>query len=425
MPVTVVVGMQWGDEGKGKIVDMIADRADVIARYQGGANAGHTVVVGDDEYILHLIPSGVLRGGKVCIIGPGVVVDPEALLSEIDGLEKRGIVVKGSLLVSMRSHLIMPYHKMIDRAAESRLSGSKIGTTGRGIGPAYADKASRTGLRVGDLFKPDYFRTRLRQALEQKNALFKSLYGEAVADENAIFDKYMGFAERMKSYAAECGELLRKAAADGKNVLAEGAQGTMLDIDHGSYPFVTSSPAAAGGACTGLGLPPRAITDVLGVMKAYTTRVGEGPFPTELLDGVGELLRKTGGEYGATTGRPRRCGWLDSVVGRFAVDVNGVTGIALTKLDVLDEFEEIKICVAYELDGERITSMPEDTDALARVNPVYETHPGWKTSTAGVSNYAKLPENAKRYIARAEELVGARMTVISTGQDRAATIVRD
>lgn len=424
MPVTVVVGMQWGDEGKGKIVDMIADKADVIARYQGGANAGHTVVVGKEEYVLHLIPSGVLRQGKVCIIGPGVVVDPEALMSEIDGLEKRGVAVKGSLLVSNRAHLIMPYHKLLDRAAESRLSGSKIGTTGRGIGPAYADKAARIGLRVGDLFKPEYFRERLGQALEQKNALLKTLYGEPAADEKEIFEKYMAYAGRMKDYAADCGPILRKAVADGKNVLAEGAQGSMLDIDHGTYPFVTSSPAAAGGACTGLGLPPRAINEVLGVMKAYTTRVGEGPFPTELLDATGERLRKTGGEYGATTGRPRRCGWLDAVVGRFAVDVNGVTGIALTKLDVLDEFDTISICTEYEIDGKRYGHLPEDTDALSRVKPVYETHPGWKSSTSGISSYAKLPDAAKRYIARVEELVGAKVSVVSTGQDRSATIIR-
>jgi adenylosuccinate synthase len=416
--------MQWGDEGKGKIVDMIADKADVIARYQGGANAGHTVVVGDEQYVLHLVPSGVLRGGKLCIIGPGVVVDPEALLSEIDGLEKRGVTVKGSLLVSNRAHLIMPYHKMLDRAGESRLSESKIGTTGRGIGPAYADKASRTGLRVGDLFKPEYFRERLRQALEQKNALFTALYDGVVADENEIFKQYMAYAGRMKDYAADCGPILRKAVADGKNVLAEGAQGSMLDIDHGTYPFVTSSPAAAGGACTGLGLPPRAINEVLGVMKSYTTRVGEGPFPTELLDATGERLRKTGGEYGATTGRPRRCGWLDAVVGRFAVDVNGVSGIALTKLDVLDEFDTISICTAYDIDGKLYSQLPEDTDELSRVKPVYETHPGWKSSTSGLSSYAKLPDAAKRYVARVEELVGAKVSVISTGQDRSATIIR-
>jgi adenylosuccinate synthase len=416
--------MQWGDEGKGKIVDMIADKADVIARYQGGANAGHTVVVGEEQYVLHLIPSGVLRGGKICIIGPGVVVDPEALMSEVDGLEKRGVTVKGSLLVSNRAHLIMPYHKLLDRAAESRLSGSKIGTTGRGIGPAYADKASRIGLRVGDLFKPDYFRERLRQALEQKNALLITLYGETTADEEEIFETYMAYAGRMKDYAADCGPILRKAVADGKNVLAEGAQGSMLDIDHGTYPFVTSSPAAAGGACTGLGLPPRAINEVLGVMKAYTTRVGEGPFPTELLDATGERLRKTGGEYGATTGRPRRCGWLDAVVGRFAVDVNGVSGIALTKLDVLDEFDTISVCTEYEIDGKRYDQLPEDTDALSRVKPVYETHPGWKSSTSGLSDYARLPDAAKRYVARVEQLVGAKVSVISTGQDRSATIIR-
>ncbi|MBI4665397.1 MAG: adenylosuccinate synthase [Nitrospinae bacterium] len=424
MPVTVVVGAQWGDEGKGKVVDMLAESMDVIARYQGGANAGHTVVVGAEEYILHLIPSGILHKGKTCVIGAGVVIDPEALLLEIDELEKRGFTVKGSLVVSGRSHLIMPYHKLMDQASEKNSGAGKIGTTGRGIGPAYADKASRTGLRMLDLFKPDYFKTRLTAAVTQKNALLEKLYGQPPVDPEPIFEQYMKYAARLKDYVSDCGRVIRKAIADGKNVLAEGAQGTMLDIDQGTYPFVTSSPAAAGGACTGLGIPPRAVQYVIGIMKAYTTRVGEGPFPSELCDGMGEDLRKIGHEFGATTGRPRRCGWLDAVVGRYAVEVNGITGITLTKLDVLDDFDELKICVAYEVDGETITHMPEDTDVFARCKPVYETMKGWKTSTSGVSRYEDLPLAAKNYIARVEELTGAPVSIISTGQDRAATILR-
>ncbi|MBI5815383.1 MAG: adenylosuccinate synthase [Nitrospinae bacterium] len=424
MPVSVVIGTQWGDEGKGKIVDILTARTDIVARYQGGANAGHTVVVGKEEYILHLIPSGILHEGKKCVIGAGVVIDPEALISEMDGLEKRGFKIAGSLFISNRAHLIMPYHKMMDKASETRSGGSKIGTTGRGIGPAYADKASRTGLRVGDLFKPDYFRARLAAAVEQKNVLFEKLYGSTRADVNEIHATYMGYAGRIKDMVADCGRFLRQAVADGRNVLAEGAQGTMLDIDHGTYPFVTSSPAASGGACTGLGIPPTAVKEVIGIMKAYTTRVGEGPFPTELTDGFGERLRETGGEYGATTGRPRRCGWLDAPVGRYAVELNGVTSIALTKLDVLDEFAGIPVCVGYEADGKKLDHVPEDTQTLAACKPVYETHPGWKCSTSGVSEYAKLPDNAKRYIDRVEKLMGAPVGIISTGQSRAATIVR-
>lgn len=423
MPVTVVIGAQWGDEGKGKIVDMLTEGMDIVARYQGGANAGHTVVVGKEEYILHLIPSGILREGKTCIIGNGVVIDPEALLEEIEGLEKRGFKVRGSLFISNRAHLIMPYHKRMDVASEKRSAG-KIGTTGRGIGPAYADKAARLGVRMGDLFKPEYFRQRLERAAEQKSVLFKELYDEAVIDIDGFFAHYMEFAKKLDGYVIDTGSMLRKALSEGKKVLAEGAQGTMLDIDHGTYPFVTSSPASVGGTLTGLAIPPQEINEVIAIMKAYTTRVGEGPFPTELKDDDGEKLRKNGGEYGATTGRPRRCGWLDAVVGKYSVELNGVTSIALTKLDVLDDFEKLKICVGYELDGEKVDEMPDDVESLDRLKPVYETHPGWMTSTAGATRYEDLPDNAKSYIARVEKLVGAPVTIVSTGQSRDATIVR-
>ncbi|VAX20223.1 Adenylosuccinate synthetase [hydrothermal vent metagenome] len=425
MSVSIVVGVQWGDEGKGKIVDMLTDKVDIVARYQGGANAGHTVVVGSEEYILHLIPSGALHEGKKCMIGNGVVIDPSALISEIDELESRGHNMDGALFISSRAHLIMPYHKMLDKASESRSKGVKIGTTGRGIGPAYSDKASRLGLRVGDFLNPDDFMRKLNRALEQKNILFETLYGEKVVNAEEIYEEYMGYADRLKGYIADCGEILRNANASGKRILAEGAQGTMLDLDHGTYPFVTSSSSTAGGVCVGLGIPPSSITETLGIMKAYTTRVGEGPFPTELFDDIGEKLRKDGGEFGATTGRPRRCGWLDIVVGRYSAQVNGLTSVALTKLDVLDDFEKIKICTGYEVDGERIDTMPEDAEVLARCKPVYETQPGWMSKTAGLSNFDELPEKAKNYIDRVEELMGVRASIISTGKSRAATIQRN
>jgi len=424
MPVTAVVGVQWGDEGKGKIVDMLSDRMDIIARYQGGANAGHTVVIGQDKYILHLIPSGVLRKGKTCLIGSGVVLDPEAFLAESDELAVRGFDVRGSLFISGRAHLIMPYHKLIDSASEKDTASTKLGTTGRGIGPAYADKASRTGIRVGDLFAPGYFADRVRQAVAQKNAMFSNLSGDGGVDAEKIVETYLGYAERLKDFVGDCGSMLRKELEKGKSVLAEGAQGAMLDIDHGTYPYVTSSSASVGGVCVGLGVPPNSVTSVLGVMKAYTTRVGEGPFPTEIEDADGQRLRDDGGEYGATTGRPRRCGWLDAVVGRYGVQINGISSIALTKLDVLDGFNEIKICVGYQSGGERYESMPEETRTLENVAPIYETHPGWKSSTAGMDTYGDLPDGAKRYIGRIEELIMAPVSIVSTGESRSATIIR-
>jgi adenylosuccinate synthase len=424
MPVTVVVGAQWGDEGKGKIVDILAEKVDMVARYQGGANAGHTVVVGKDQFILHLIPSGILQE-RPCVIGNGVVIDPEALVEEIEGLEGRGFDVRKSLKISNRAHVIMPYHKKIDQATESNSgAGVKIGTTGRGIGPAYSDKAARLGIRFGDLFDVDALRPRIERSLAQKNILLEQLYGQEPVEVEAVLDRVRHCADKLAGYGADTGLFARTALKEGKRILAEGAQGTMLDIDHGTFPFVTSSSSCAGGAATGLGISPRGIDRVIGIMKAYTTRVGEGPFPTELLDAVGEKLRTEGGEFGATTGRPRRCGWLDTVVGRYAVDINGITDIVLTKLDVLDPFAEIPICVAYEIDGKRVEDMPESTGAVSRAIPILETMPGWSASTAGVSSYDDLPENAKRYVDRVEQLCGAPVSMVSTGQDRAATILR-
>ncbi|MBF0171155.1 MAG: adenylosuccinate synthase [Nitrospinae bacterium] len=424
MPVTVIIGAQWGDEGKGKIVDMLTDRVDMVARYQGGANAGHTVVVDGEVYILHLIPSGILHTGKVCVIGNGVVVDPEALIREIDELEGRGFSVKGRLFVSSRAHLIAPYHKIMDVAGETASGAGKIGTTGRGIGPAYADKAARLGVRIGDLFRPDYLRERVAAALAPKNALLTHLYGQKPVDIDEAVEWYLAQAVRLADYAADTGELLRHALRDDKEILAEGAQGSMLDVDHGTFPYVTSSTATVGGAVAGLGIPPMEIKRVIAIMKAYTTRVGEGPFPTELTEGDGPRLRKLGGEFGATTGRPRRCGWFDAVVGRYAVEINGVSEIALTKLDVLDGFDEIPVCVDYAIDGKRLGRMPEDMSLLDKVTPVYETMKGWNASTTETDRYSDLPENARRYIGRIEELVGAKISIVSTGKARDATILR-
>ncbi|MDH4183687.1 MAG: adenylosuccinate synthase [Nitrospinota bacterium] len=424
MPVKVIVGMQWGDEGKGKIVDMISGEANIVARYQGGANAGHTVVVKGEKYVLHLIPAGVLRPGKTCIIGNGVVLDPEAFIAEVDGLTARGFTIEGSLFISSRAHLIMPYHKRLDRASESSSAVTKIGTTGRGIGPTYSDKSARLGIRVGDLFRPDYFKSRLAQAARQKDSFLGSFYGEGGSDVDGVMETYMAYAERLKDFVADTGVMIRAAIEEGKSVLAEGAQGTMLDIDQGTYPFVTSSHCVSGGACAGLGIPPSSINEVLGVMKAYTTRVGEGPFPTEIKGGDGEKLREAGGEYGATTGRPRRCGWLDAVVGRYAVEINGVSSIALTKMDVLDNLPEIKICTAYELDGKKINSIPEDATDMSRVTPVYESAKGWMSRTAGMDSYSTLPDAAKRYIDRVEELLKAPVSIVSTGESRDSTIIR-
>ncbi len=425
MPVLVVVGTQWGDEGKGKVIDLLTERADIVARYQGGHNAGHTVVVGKDEFILHLIPSGILHKGKKCVIGNGVVVDPAALLEEMAGLKKRGLRFEGNLLISKNAHLIMPYHKALDVASENLKGNKKIGTTGRGIGPAYADKISRKGIRMADLIDPEVFREKLACNTGEANFLLERYYNAAPVQLDQVYEEYLAYGQQLKKYLGDATLFLNQMIAQKKKVLAEGAQGTNLDVDHGTYPFVTSSSPTAGGACTGLGIAPHAITEVMGIVKAYTTRVGGGPFPTELHDEIGESLRMRGREYGATTGRPRRCGWADTLVIRHAVRVNGMTSAAITKLDVLDAFDEIKICVGYKHNGKLYEELPSELSILEKAVPQYITMPGWKQSTAGIKKYDALPRNARNYLQKLCRLCGVKPAIISTGPRRDETIILD
>ncbi len=418
MPNIIVVGLQWGDEGKGKIVDFLSEKADVVARYQGGHNAGHTVVINQDKFILHLIPSGILYKDKMCIIGNGVVVDPAALLEEINGLRERGVEIGKNLFLSKNAHLIMPYHIVLDRENE-RLRGSKsIGTTGRGIGPTYCDKIGREGIRVVDFLQPDLFKEKLQSKLVHVNFLLENFYKVSPLDAEVIFHEYMEYAEKLSPYIADTDILINDMISRKKNVLFEGAQGTLLDVDHGTYPYVTSSNAIAGGACTGLGVGPTKISKVLGVVKAYTTRVGSGPFPTEIKDTLGDKLREKGGEYGATTGRPRRCGWLDMVVLRHSVRINGVTGIAITKLDILDGLETIKFCTSYKHNGKIYEEFPKELNILEESEPVYEEVDGWSSSTLGIRDFNKLPKAAKTYIRKIEKMLGVKVHLISTGQRR-------
>lgn len=418
MPVVIVVGAQWGDEGKGKIVDYLTRKASMVARYQGGHNAGHTVVIKDKKYVLHLIPSGILHKGTTCIIGNGVVVEPSALIGEIEGLKTQGIPVGANLLLSKSAHLIMPYHIALDKASEESKGKKSIGTTGRGIGPTYVDKMARSGIRVGELLTPDLFMEKLEVNVRQANILLKNLYNQKGFSAKKIFAEYMGYAKKLGSHIADTDLIINQAIASRKNVLLEGAQGTLLDIDHGTYPFVTSSSAVAGGACTGLGIGPTKISKVVGIVKAYTTRVGSGPFPTELHDRTGEMIREKGGEFGATTGRPRRCGWLDTVILRHSAMINGLTGMVITKLDILDGFKTLKICTGYRYKGKLITEMPKELGIFDKCIPVYEEMEGWQESTLGVRKLAALPRQARAYIKRMEELVGVRADVISTGQKR-------
>lgn len=419
MSTVVIVGAQWGDEGKGKIVDVLTQKADTIVRYQGGNNAGHTVVIGNDKYVLHLIPSGILHGGKKCVIGNGVVIDPAALLTEIDKLAARNIGTDG-LFIAQNAHIIMPYHTAVESEQEK---SKKIGTTLRGIGPSYTDKIARQGVRAVDLLKPEVFRDKLRNNLEMINFLMEKYYKAQKLDEALIFDNYMKHAARLGRYITDTQTLVNRDIDAKKNVLLEGAQGTLLDIDHGTYPFVTSSNTIAGGACTGAGIGPTRINKVLGIVKAYTTRVGEGPFPTELKDAIGEDIRQRGGEFGATTGRPRRCGWLDIIGLRYSVWVNGLTGIGLTKLDILDTMDTIKYCVGYRYQGEILTEFPKDLDTLFSCEPVYEEIPGWKSNTIGATKFDQLPKNAQAYIRKIEELVQTPIDIISTGQKRDEIII--
>ena len=418
MSAVVIVGAQWGDEGKGKIVDVLTERADVVARYQGGHNAGHTVVINDEKFILHLIPSGILHKNKLCIIGNGVVIEPAALIEEINGLKRRGIDVDKNLLIGKNAHLIMPYHIALDCAHEKQRGTNKIGTTGRGIGPTYADKMARIGVRIADLYYPRVLREKIERNLWEMNYLLKNRYETKGFSAGKIFEQYSGYAKLLSHYVADADIVVNDMITKRKKVLLEGAQGTLLDVDHGTYPFVTSSSAIAGGACTGLGVGPTRISKVLGVVKAYTTRVGGGPFPTEIAGIVGEALRQKGGEYGATTGRPRRCGWLDFVGLRHAVRVNGLTGIAITKLDILDGLKSIKVCVAYKYKNTLLRDFPKEFSLLQETRPVYEEMEGWKESTIGTRRFERLPKNAQRYIRRIEKTLGIPVDMISTGERR-------
>ncbi|MBP5321153.1 MAG: adenylosuccinate synthase [Kiritimatiellae bacterium] len=422
MPNTVLVGAQWGDEGKGKVIDVLTAQADVIVRFQGGSNAGHTVVAEGKKYVLHLIPSGILHEGKICVIGNGVVMDPFDLLHEIETLHEQGIATEGRILISDRTHMVMRWHRALDQADEARRpEGKKIGTTGRGIGPAYAAKVGRTGMRAGDLLKPDFLRL-VREQTEAANERLAA-WGAPTLDVDEMERIYGDLAKRLGPYVADTVSVVNEADRAGKSILLEGAQGTMLDIDFGTYPFVTSSNPTAGGACTGSGLSPRRIDRVVGVLKCYTTWVGAGPFPTELNDADGESLRQRGGEFGATTGRPRRCGWFDAVVARYSAMINGFDFWAMTKLDVLDEMKTVKICVAYERDdGVRYETFPADLDVLARCRPVYEEMPGWMEPTSEVTRYEDLPLKARAYVERLVELTGVRMGILSVGPARETTL---
>ena len=418
MSGVIIVGAQWGDEGKGKVVDVLTEKADVVARYQGGHNAGHTVVIRDEKYVLHLIPSGILHKNKLCVIGNGVVIEPSALIEEISGLKEKGLAVGKNLLISKNAHLIMPYHSALEAQHEKGRGAKKIGTTGRGIGPAYVDKMARIGIRVADLYDPKILKEKLEANLTEINYILEKRYKAKGFTTAAVFALYRGYAEKISAHVADTDIVINDMLAKRKKVLFEGAQGTLLDVDHGTYPFVTSSSAVAGGACTGLGVGPTKISKVLGVVKAYTTRVGSGPFPTEILDGVGEDLRQRGGEFGATTGRPRRCGWLDFVGLRHAVRINGLTGIALTKLDILDGVKTIKVCVGYRHGNTATADFPKECSLLEKAEPVYEEMQGWKESTTGVRKFSQLPRNAQRYIRRIEKTLGIPVDVISTGQRR-------
>ena len=419
MSVTVLVGSQWGDEGKGKIVDILSEKFDIVARYQGGANAGHTVEIGETQYILHLIPSGILREGVKCVIGNGVVIDPQALLDEIKFLEDNGINVEGRLFISHNAHLIMPYHKLLDSISES--GKNKIGTTGRGIGPCYIDKFDRKGIRIVDLLNRDVLEKKLRKNVEEKNILLKKLYDDKGFDIDEIIKEYISFDEAIDSYVTDVPLLLNDAIKEGKNILLEGAQGTLLDVDHGTYPFVTSSNPTSGGASTGSGIPPNKIDNVFGIVKAYTTRVGNGPFPTELRDEVGEKLRKEGAEFGATTGRPRRCGWFDAFLVQYSAMINGIDTVAITKLDVLSIFEKINVCVGYKLNGKLLKSFPSDVDRLSSVIPVYETVDGWMEDISECKSYDDLPQKTKEYLEFISDQANIKIEIISVGPKRRQT----
>jgi len=422
MTAIALLGAQWGDEGKGKATDLLGEKVDYVVRYQGGNNAGHTVVIRDQKYALHLLPSGILSPGVIPVIGNGVVIDPSVLFEEIKGLGERGIDTS-KLRISYNAHLITPYHRTIDKVSERFLGNSKIGTTGRGIGPAYADKINRIGIRVQDLFDPSILRQKVEGALRDKNQVLIKVFNRKGLEVDEVVDEYLRYAELFKPYVDDTSLLLNRALDEGKNILLEGSQGTLLDVDHGTYPFVTSSNPTAGGACTGSGIGPTRISRVIGIIKAYTTRVGSGPFPTELFDDDGEKLRSIGGEVGVTTGRARRCGWYDALIARYAVRVNGLTDLFLTKLDVLTGWEKIPVCVAYEVDGKRIEELPASQSDFHHAKPIYEYLPGWSEDISAAKTLDQLPANARAYVKYLEEISGAPVSAVGVGQERDQTIV--
>ena len=424
--VIAVIGAQWGDEGKGKIVDLLAERFDVVVRYQGGHNAGHSVQIGDKSFVLHLLPSGIVHEGKTCVLGNGMVIDPKAFFEEADRLMAQGVsVTPERVKVSSRAHLILPYHRALDHTSEERLGNEKVGTTLRGIGPAYEDKAGRRGLRVADALVPEVLRSRIERNLEDANRIIVAYGGEPL-DAKTIIDDTSAIIERLAPFVTDTTHFLNVAAAKGRTILLEGAQATLLDVDHGTYPFVTSSSTVIGGALVGTGLAPKHLTGVLGIVRTYTTRVGEGPFPTEMLESeaeLGQLIRERGREYGASTGRPRRCGWFDAFATRYAAEINGFSSVALTKLDVLDALDEIKVCVGYNLNGQKCESMPSVSQDLRRVEPVYETLPGWKSSTLGITDLSDLPRYAREYVNYLSNQIGVEIGLVSTGPERSQTII--
>lgn len=424
--IIVIIGAQWGDEGKGKVVDLLADRFDVVSRYQGGHNAGHSVYVGDKAFVLRLLPSGIIHPDKTCILGNGMVIDPKAFFEEVDQIEQKGIsVTPERLKVSSRAHLIMPYHKALDHTSEERLGNEKIGTTLRGIGPAYEDKAGRRGIRVADAMSPDVLKMRVERNLEEANRIIV-LYGHQPLRADEILAEIEPLVERLRPFVCETSHFLAEARKAEKKILLEGAQATLLDVDHGTYPYVTSSNPTAGGASVGTGIPPHHITGVLGIVRTYATRVGEGPFPTEMLEeeeGMANLIRERGNEYGSVTRRPRRCGWFDAVATRYAAELNGFDSVALTKLDVLDALEEISVCVGYEIDGKRVDTFPAVSSDLRQIKPVYQTLPGWMTDTIGTTAFEQLPENARKYVEFLSTEIGVEIGLISTGPERDQTII--
>ena len=424
--IIVIVGAQWGDEGKGKIVDLLTERFEIVARYQGGHNAGHSVQVGDRSYVLHLIPSGIVHPDKTCVLGNGMVIDPKAFFEETDRLAAQGVeITPERILVSSRAHLILPYHRLLDHTSEERLGNERVGTTLRGIGPAYEDKAGRRGIRVADALVPEVLRSRIERNLEDVNRIAIA-YGGKALNASDVFDATAPLVERLAPFATDTTHFLNRAAAEKRSILIEGAQATLLDVDHGTYPFVTSSSTTAGGASIGTGLAPHRITGVLGIVRTYTTRVGEGPFPTEMLgaeEKVGALVRERGREYGATTGRPRRCGWFDAFATRYAAEINGFISIALTKLDVLDALDEIKVCTGYRLNGRLLETLPAVSQELRQVEPIYTTLPGWRTSTEGITTLDELPMKAKQYVEFLAREIGAEIGLISTGPERSQTIL--